>query len=72
MDTNLACVIVISCGFERIECIAQGCGLLGTDAADALGLAITQAHVGQAMGRLAQATALQRGNTGMYRDGRSR
>jgi crossover junction endodeoxyribonuclease RuvC len=46
-------------------------GLPGTDAADALGLAITHAHVGQAMGRLAQATSLQRRNTGSYKDGRS-
>ncbi len=47
-------------------------GLPGTDAADALGLAITHAHVGQAMGRLAQATGLQRSTSGMYKDGRSR
>ena len=47
-------------------------GLPGTDAADALGLAITHAHVGHAMGRLAQATALNRKTSGMYKDGRSR
>ena len=47
-------------------------GLPGTDAADALGLAITHAHVGHAMGRLAQATALNRRTSGMYKDGRSR
>jgi crossover junction endodeoxyribonuclease RuvC len=47
-------------------------GLPGTDAADALGLAITHAHVGQAMARLSQATGLQRSTSGMYRDGRSR
>lgn len=34
MCTNLACAIVISCGFERIECVAQRGGLLGADAAD--------------------------------------
>jgi crossover junction endodeoxyribonuclease RuvC len=46
-------------------------GLPGTDAADALGLAITHAHVGHAMARLAQATGLQRRTSGMYKDGRS-
>ena len=47
-------------------------GLPGTDAADALGLAITHAHVGQAMARLAAATELQRKASSMYRGGRSR
>ncbi|MGH8821705.1 MAG: crossover junction endodeoxyribonuclease RuvC [Rhodoferax sp.] len=47
-------------------------GLPGTDAADALGLAITHAHVGQSMRRLAQATELQRRSSGMYKSGRSR
>ena len=42
------------------------------DAADALGLAITHAHVGQALSRLASATALAPGNTGAYRHGRTR
>lgn len=46
-------------------------GLPGTDAADALGMAITHAHAGHAMGRLAQATALNRKTSGMYRAGRS-
>ncbi len=46
-------------------------GLPGTDAADALGMAITHAHAGHAMGRLAQATALGRKTSGMYRAGRS-
>ena len=46
-------------------------GLPGTDAADALGLAITHAHAGQAMGRLAAATVLQRRQHSMYRRGRS-
>jgi crossover junction endodeoxyribonuclease RuvC len=49
-------------------------GLPGTpspDAADALGLAITHAHVGASMARLAQATALQRKSHGMYGGGRS-
>ena len=47
-------------------------GLPGKDAADALGLAITHAHVGQAMARLAAATPLARATTGMYRGGRTR
>jgi crossover junction endodeoxyribonuclease RuvC len=56
-------------------------GLPGKDAADALGLAITHAHVGAAMGRLRQAStqpgAVVGGNpgallSGRYRGGRSR
>ncbi|WP_326533524.1 crossover junction endodeoxyribonuclease RuvC [Pseudorhodoferax sp.] len=47
-------------------------GVPGKDAADALGIAITHAHVGQAMARLAQATPLSRTTTGMYRGGRTR
>ena len=47
-------------------------GRPGTDAADALGLAITHAHVGQAMQRLGRGVPEHQGNTGMYRDGRSR
>ncbi len=56
-------------------------GLPGKDAADALGLAITHAHVGAAMARLRQAST-QTGTVvggdaearlaGRYRDGRSR
>jgi len=47
-------------------------GLPGPDAADALGIAITHAHAGQSMHRLAQATSLTRKSSGMYRAGRSR
>ncbi len=47
-------------------------GLPGPDAADALGLAITHAHAGLALGRLAQATVLTRRTTGAYRAGRAR
>ena len=46
-------------------------GLPGSDAADALGIAITHAHVGAAVARLAKAA----GNSGRgasYKDGRSR
>ena len=46
-------------------------GLPGTDAADALGMAITHAHAGPAMARLAQAGGLNRKTSGMYRAGRS-
>ena len=46
--------------------------LPGKDAADALGLAITHAHVGPAMARLAQASGLGATMGGAYRDGRTR
>ena len=45
--------------------------LPGKDAADALGLAITHAHVGAAMARLALAAGGSNVSAG-YRDGRSR
>lgn len=57
---------------EMVKRLLQLPGLPGQDAADALGIAITHAHVGQAMARLAQATPLQRATTGMYRGGRTR
>ena len=46
--------------------------LPGKDAADALGLAITHAHVGSAMARMAQATGTGAQMTGNYRGSRSR
>ena len=46
--------------------------LPGKDAADALGLAITHAHVGTAMARLNQAAGLGGNRGGSYRSGRSR
>ena len=46
-------------------------GLPGKDAADALGLAITHAHAGQAMARLAAAIALAPRSTAAYMAGRS-
>ena len=46
-------------------------GLPGQDAADALGLAITHAHVGAAMARLGEVTTLQRRQHAMYKGGRS-
>jgi crossover junction endodeoxyribonuclease RuvC len=46
-------------------------GLPGPDAADALGMAITHAHAGSSMGRLANAAALQRKSSAMFKNGRS-
>ncbi len=47
-------------------------GLPGPDAADALGMAITHAHAGNAMARLAKATGLGGKIGGNYKAGRSR
>lgn len=47
-------------------------GLPGPDAADALGLAITHAHAGSALARLAQADGVIGAGSGKYRAGRSR
>lgn len=47
-------------------------GLPGPDAADALGLAITHAHAGSALARLAQADGLGGAGSGKYKAGRSR
>ena len=46
-------------------------GLPGTDAADALGLAITHAHAGAAMARVAAVAPLNRRQHAMYKGGRS-
>ncbi|MBS0609024.1 MAG: crossover junction endodeoxyribonuclease RuvC [Proteobacteria bacterium] len=46
-------------------------GLPGTDAADALGLAITHAHAGAAMARVGEVAQLQRRQHAMYKGGRS-
>jgi len=43
----------------------------GSDAADALGMAITHAHVGSAMARIEQNTPLQRRQHALYKKGRS-
>ena len=56
---------------EMVRRLLKLPGLPGTDAADALGMAITHAHAGHAMARLAAATSLQRKTTSMYRGGRS-
>ncbi len=57
---------------EMVKRLLKLPGLPGPDAADALGLAITHAHVGQAQAQIAKATALTRSTSGMYRAGRSR
>lgn len=56
---------------EMARRLLQLNGLPGTDAADALGLAITHAHAGAAMARLAEATPLQRRAHALYKGGRS-
>lgn len=57
---------------EMVRRLLRLPGLPGTDAADALGMAITHAHVGQAMGRLTEAGGtLQRKTHAMYKSGRS-
>ncbi len=57
---------------EMVRRLLQLPGLPGTDAADALGLAITHAHAGASMARLAQAATLSRATSGMFKAGRSR
>ena len=56
---------------EMVKRLLQLPGLPGPDAADALGLAITQAHAGHSMARLAAVSPLQRRQHAMYKDGRS-
>jgi crossover junction endodeoxyribonuclease RuvC len=57
---------------EMVKRLLSLPGLPGSDAADALGIAITHAHVGASMARLAGATVLGRSTSGMYRQGRTR
>ncbi len=57
---------------EMVKRLLNLPGLPGPDAADALGIAITHAHAGHAMAKLAAATDLQRSTSGMYKAGRSR
>jgi crossover junction endodeoxyribonuclease RuvC len=57
---------------EMVKRLLNLPGVPGSDAADALGIAITHAHVGRSMARLAEATSLQPRASGQYRDGRSR
>ena len=56
---------------EMVRRLLQLSGLPGTDAADALGLAITHAHAGSAMAQLEKTTALQRRTHALYKSGRS-
>lgn len=56
---------------EMVKRLLDLPGQPGKDAADALGLAITHAHAGQTLARLAAATTLQRRSSGSYRAGRS-
>ena len=56
---------------EMVKRLLQLPGRPGKDAADALGLAITHAHVGAAMAKIAAAAAIGRKSTGMYRGGRA-
>lgn len=56
---------------EMVKRLLQLPGLPGTDAADGLGLAITHAHAGAAMGRLGEAATLNRRQHAMYKGGRS-
>ena len=56
---------------EMVKRLLQLPGLPGSDAADALGLAITHAHAGAAMARLGEASPLQRRQHAMYKAGRS-
>jgi crossover junction endodeoxyribonuclease RuvC len=58
---------------EMVKRLLKLPGLPGPDAADALGLAITQAHAGTVLERLSQHSAPLTGRgTGRYRDGRTR
>ena len=56
---------------EMVKRLLKLPGLPGKDAADALGLAITHAHAGAAMARIAQATTTARRTSGMYKAGRA-
>lgn len=57
---------------EMVKRLLSLPGLPGSDAADALGIAITHAHVGSSMARLAAASTLARSTNGMYKQGRTR
>ncbi|MGZ5787478.1 MAG: crossover junction endodeoxyribonuclease RuvC [Ramlibacter sp.] len=56
---------------EMVKRLLNLPGLPGKDAADALGLAITHAHAGASMNRIAQATETTRRSSGMYKGGRT-
>src|SRR5574343_1455939 len=56
---------------EMVRRLLQLPGLPGTDAADALGLAITHAQVARSTAAIARVTDLQRRQHAMYKGGRS-
>ena len=56
---------------EMVKRLLNLPGLPGKDAADALGLAITHAHAGASISRIAQATETTRRSSGMYKGGRT-
>lgn len=56
---------------EMVKRMLQLPGLPGTDAADALGLAITHAHAGSMLQQLAQSSSLQRRQHAMLKAGRA-
>jgi crossover junction endodeoxyribonuclease RuvC len=56
---------------EMVKRLLNLPGLPGKDAADALGLAITHAHAGASMSRIALATETSRRSSGMYKRGRT-
>jgi crossover junction endodeoxyribonuclease RuvC len=57
---------------EMVKRLLKLPGLPGPDAADALGLAISHAHVGASQTRLQHAVELKRSTSSMYRSGRNR
>jgi crossover junction endodeoxyribonuclease RuvC len=57
---------------EMVKRLLNLPALPGSDAADALGIAITHAQVGRSMARLAAANALGPKSNGTYKGGRSR
>lgn len=57
---------------EMVKRLLKLPGLPGPDAADALGIAITQAHAGAALAQIAKASGLTGKTSGSYRAGRSR
>ncbi|MET0543400.1 MAG: crossover junction endodeoxyribonuclease RuvC [Variovorax sp.] len=57
---------------EMVKRLLSLPGVPGSDAADALGIAITHAQVGRSMARLAEAATLTRASSGMYKQGRTR
>ena len=56
---------------EMVKRLLRLPGLPGKDAADALGLAITHAHAGAAIERIARATGTARKTSAMYKAGRT-